>query len=376
MRVRILGGGVAALGCALALIRRTRIRDVLVFERESAEGLRARVGHGLLLMRNGVEALKALGARHVLHGCTPIRRTVIQDGRGGVVHVDGLEEVYCTTRARIVEGLRRELPAGTMLVDHECEQVDLAGGGPEEDRVEAVTFRRRPPLVRGGFDLLVGADGWRSVLCEALNPGYRRAPSRVREIVTSTVLPGLAKRIGSDFIKTLFPDRGLAFGLLAPGKDRVIGFLQYDAERHAVSRRATASDLARFLRAALEDAPEPVRAYREAADLTTAHLWCPPDADLPPRLSCANAVLVGDAAHPLLPFTSQGVSAALEDGVMLADSLAGGGPDVLAGALAAFTRRRRRRLGVFVEGGRRILSRFLETGGDFVLPYVLGAGAA
>jgi salicylate hydroxylase len=375
VRVRILGGGVAALGCALAMIRRARIRDVRVFERESAEGLRRKVGHGLLLMQNGVKALKTLGAAHILDGCTPVQRTVIQDACGSVIHVDTLEEVYCMTRTRIVEGLRGELPTGTMLVDHECEQVDLTRRCPGEDQVQAVRFRRRPPLTRDAVDLLVGADGWRSVLCEALNPGYRRPQSRVREIVTSTVMPGLARRIGTDFIKTLFPDRALAFGLLAPGEDRVIGFLQYDAQRYSAPRDATAADLGRFLLALLEDAPEPVPTYLEAADLTTAHAWSPPDADLPPRLHCGNAVLIGDAAHPLLPFTSQGVSAALEDAVLLADCIAGDGCDALAGALAAFVRRRRRSLGAFIDGGRRILSSFLGTEGGFVLPYVVGAAA-
>jgi 2-polyprenyl-6-methoxyphenol hydroxylase-like FAD-dependent oxidoreductase len=263
-----------------------------------------------------------------------------------------------------------------MLVDHECEQVDLMARSPGEDQVQAVRFRRRPPLTGDAVDLLVGAEGWRSVLCEALNPGYRRPQSRVREIVTSTLMPRLAKQIGGDFIKTVFADRALAFGLLAPSADHVIGFLQYDAERYSPGRDATAADLGRFLRTLLEDAPEPVRTYVEAADLTTAHVWSPPDADLPPRLHCANAVLIGDAAHPLLPFTSQGVSAALEDAVLLADCLAADGGDGLTGALAAFARKRRRGLAAFIEGGRRILSSFLDTGGGFVLPYVDGAAAA
>jgi 2-polyprenyl-6-methoxyphenol hydroxylase-like FAD-dependent oxidoreductase len=364
VKVRILGGGVAALGCALALIRRAGIRDVRLFERESAEGMRRKVGHGLLLIRTGVKALRALGAAHILDGCTPLRRTLIQDAAGSVVHVDTLEDVYCVTRAQIVQGLGRELPPGMMLVDHDCQRVGML-----QARVQAVRFRQQPPLE--ALDLLVGADGGRSVLCGALNPGYRRPRSRVREVVTSTVMPGLAARIRNVFCKTLFPDRALAFGLLAPTAERVIGFLQYDAERYSPPRDATAADLGRFLRALLGGAPEPVRTYLAAADLASAHLWCPPDADLPPRLHCDNAVLIGDAAHPLLPFTSQGVSAALEDAVVLADCLAR--REALAGALAAFTRKRRRSLAAFVEGGRRILSSFFDTAQGFELPYLNGA---
>jgi salicylate hydroxylase len=131
--------------------------------------------------------------------------------------------------------------------------------------------------------------------------------------VTSTHLPYLAAQLRSCFVKTLFPDRGAAFGLLAPTDTRTIGFLQFDSERHkSPSPNATAEDIRHFLDQVLSGAPEPVPTYLRHADLETAHVWEPVNADIPARLHCDNAVLVGDAAHPLLPFTSQGASAALE----------------------------------------------------------------
>jgi hypothetical protein len=192
-----------------------------------------------------------------------------------------------------------------MLVDHECEQVDLTARSPGEDQVQAVRFRRRPPLTADAVDLLVGAEGWRSVLCAALNPGYRRPQSRVREIVTSTVLPRLAKQIGGDFIKTVFADRALAFGLLAPSADHVIGFLQYDAERYSPPRGATAADLGRFLRTLLEYAPEPVRTYVEAPispPLTGPRLTptCRPAFTAPTRFSSGTPLI------PCCPLPARG----------------------------------------------------------------------
>ena len=55
--------------------------------------------------------------------------------------------------------------------------------------------------------------------------------------------------------------------------------------------------------------PPPINAWLAVADFTSAHLWMPVDADLPDHIHCENAVVLGDAAHPMLPFTSQGVSA-------------------------------------------------------------------
>jgi salicylate hydroxylase len=52
--------------------------------------------------------------------------------------------------------------------------------------------------------------------------------------------------------------------------------------------------------------------------------------------SKGNATLLGDAAHPMLPFLSQGAAMAIEDGYVLAQSLAFHGPRQLQAALRAY----------------------------------------
>jgi salicylate hydroxylase len=52
--------------------------------------------------------------------------------------------------------------------------------------------------------------------------------------------------------------------------------------------------------------------------------------------SKGNATLLGDAAHPMLPFLSQGAAMAIEDGYALAQSLAFHGPRQLQQALQAY----------------------------------------
>jgi 2-polyprenyl-6-methoxyphenol hydroxylase-like FAD-dependent oxidoreductase len=49
--------------------------------------------------------------------------------------------------------------------------------------------------------------------------------------------------------------------------------------------------------------------------------------------------LLGDAAHPMLPFLAQGAAAAIEDAAVLADALAGMSDDAAAGDVAAALRR-------------------------------------
>ena len=382
MRARILGAGVAGLACAVALRRRAHIEDIVLYERDRpAAG--ERTGHGLILMQNGLKALSALGVSHLLEGYTALTRALFQDASGAAVHAERLSDVYCVTRAGIVEGLSQALPDGLVEHGQSVDRVEMdprsfrsAATPVESARVGGVHLRSGQVILDSDFDLLIGAEGYRSPLCDALNPGLERPVSRVMEIVTSSEIPTLAEQLGSSFVKTVFADRGLAFGLLSPTPTRVIGFLQFDGERYApLARELGPDDFRRFLCEVLEGAPEPVPAYLRRASFETASLWRPVNSELPAHLHCDNAVLVGDAAHPLLPFTSQGVSAALEDAVILADVLGTMEPPGLPAALAGFCRDRRSDLRSYVDGGRRILAHFLDSSSSFVAPYVDGAAS-
>jgi salicylate hydroxylase len=48
--------------------------------------------------------------------------------------------------------------------------------------------------------------------------------------------------------------------------------------------------------------------------------------------------VIGDAAHPMLPFQAQGANQAIEDAVVLAACLAGAGPGEQAAALRRYER--------------------------------------
>jgi len=375
MRVRIIGGGVAGLSLAIALGRRADIDAITVYERETSDTLPRKLGHGLILMANGVAALEEIDAGDVLEGSSALRRTVIQDGDGAPMQTEPMGEVFSATRAAIVEGLRTRLGASTLRLAHRCVEVHLEATHSGRSRVCALSFAGSGREEIAEDELVVDASGWRSPLCAALNPGFSRKSSRVKELVTSTSLPELADRLGDTFVKTVFPERGVAFGMLAPTAERVIGFLQFDSERITQpARGATEGAIRSFLREHLRDAPPLVQHYIEHADLSTAHVWHPVDADLPPLLHCDNAVLIGDAAHPLLPFTSQGVSAALEDSIILADTL-GALTDAteLPQALEGFAADRAEDVAVYVEQGRAILEDFVGASTPAALPFIDGA---
>jgi salicylate hydroxylase len=66
-----------------------------------------------------------------------------------------------------------------------------------------------------------------------------------------------------------------------------------------------------------------------AAD--TVYKWGLFDRDPMPAWSVGRATLLGDAAHPMLPFLSQGAAMAIEDAFVLASALQKNGTDVAAG---------------------------------------------
>jgi salicylate hydroxylase len=70
--------------------------------------------------------------------------------------------------------------------------------------------------------------------------------------------------------------------------------------------------------------------------------WALYDRDPLPRWTDGRVTLLGDAAHPMLPYLAQGAAQALEDGYVLADMLAAHRNDPLA-ALAAYEQARRPR---------------------------------
>jgi salicylate hydroxylase len=76
-----------------------------------------------------------------------------------------------------------------------------------------------------------------------------------------------------------------------------------------------------------------------AAD--TWYKWALYDRDPIPQWTRGRATILGDAAHPMLPYLGQGACQAIEDGVVLVTALSAEAADPLTG-LARYERTRRR----------------------------------
>ncbi len=308
-------------------------------------------GFGFLLLAGGLQALQSLGLAPRGQGLgQPLDRLRLCLDNGQPIREHRLEQVLAVDRSTLLRALQGALPADAIRFDHELQDLEWQG-----EWVQAAHFSNQQ---RHSADVFIGADGVNSH-CRRHIVAMAPRPARVREIVALVELPDLAAELGLDFLKLLDPRGGLAAGLIPLPKGRVLWFVQFDGERFAPPQPAAIPD---FLRRHVGHFALPLQRAIAATDLGQAHLWQPWDVDPPARLVRGNLALVGDAAHPLLPFTSQGLNLALEDGALLAEALlrCDSAAD-LAFALQSYAQQRQPLLPRYVSLGRQIAR-------DFVAP--------
>lgn len=347
-------------------------------------------GHGMILLPNAMYALQLLGAKdNIVQSCNCIKTTRVIDGTCEDIYrlQDNVEtpaeEMYCCTREALILSLSTVLfsnihPSSLdeqveILFDMKCVHIQRSD---DNQYIVQLSFSNNTQFEIAQDDLVIGADGVGSLLFRAMNPTALHRPlSRVFEVVTSTVAPSLAQKLGSCFYKVVLRRQGLAMGLLSPTDDIVIGFIQYDTERYPTP--SNKSDCRKLFFSCVDQVQSCDRSlfsqYCNQLNENSAHVWRPVNADLPIVMNLNNAVLIGDAAHPLLPFTSQGVATALEDAIILSDCLRDtlNRPHTMHSTLSHFVSLRRKEVQRIVDHGRVMLDNFVHGDNKTIeLPYV------
>lgn len=328
--ITVLGAGIAGLAVARALA----LRGAKVTVLEQAEAVRE-VGAGLQITPNGATVLAALGLGEALAAAGLASQAVeLRDGPD-----DALV-------ARL--DLARLRPGQAWRFVHRADLVGLLLDGAREAGVELRLLQRAervelseagPVLVTAqGAELrpglLIGADGLHSVVRRALNGAA--APFFTRQVAWRAVIPAEAG-IAPVAEVHMGPGRHLVSYPLRGGTLRNIVAVE---ERSAwVEEGWSLKDDAMELRLAFERFGPRVRGWLEQVEecwlwglfrhpVARRWGWTAPEA--PAR----GLAMLGDAAHPTLPFLAQGANMALEDAWVLAQALEG--HDTLAAALAAY----------------------------------------
>ena len=333
--ITIIGAGIGGLAAAIALRRHGALVTVL----EQAEAI-SEVGAGLQVTPNGLAVLKALDLAEDLAWCSQRARAVVLRS-----HTRS-DEVLRLDLEQYAADLRYYFVHRSDLIGILADAARRAGVKVRLlQKVERIETGARPKvhLANGaqcGGDLVIGADGLHSRLRAALNGSSE--PFFTGQVAWRAVVPNTVG-LGPEAQVFMGPGRHLVAYPMRDGS--IVNLVAAQERKEWAEEGWNHKDDPENLRRAFAGfggiAGDLLRSVEDVA------LWGLFRHEVAQSWHGEALALVGDAAHPTLPFMAQGANLALEDAWTLSASLAEA-PDMAAG-LALYQTRRRTRAAKVVE---------------------------
>ena len=343
-RVAIIGGGIGGLTAAHALCR----CGVEVSIYESAPELRE-IGAGVALGPNAMKVLRSLGLEDDVRAIAGRWEwAVTRHGKTGRVISKTSRTQQATLfgsagatahRADLLDVLSQSLPGEIVTLGARCVGVESEG---------ATGVARFQDGSEVEADVIIGADGIHSAVRESLfGPDAPRFTGKIcyRSVVRVDAVPG--EPPPADNVQWLGPHGTIV--LYPVRRDELINVVcHYDDEayRHEswVSRCERAEVLERY-----RGWHESLLRVLSAGEVW--YKWALYDRDPIPEWTRGRVTVLGDAAHPMLPYLGQGACQAMEDGCVLAAAVKAE-PDDPVAALRRYERSRRPRASQVVLASR------------------------
>lgn len=328
LNIAVIGGGIGGLAAALAFRRAGA--SVTVYEQ--AEAIRE-VGAGLQLSPNGLKVIEALGLPLAPGGAPRAAAVSLRDYRAG-------REVLRLDLGRLGPGMEYRLVHRADLIDM-LASVGAREGGKIRllQKLGSVSPGARPEahMANGdriSADLILGADGLHSVVRAALNGAA--PPHFTGQVAWRAVVPNVVNHPPEARVH-MGPHRHVVSYPLRDGAEVNLVAVQERADWTEESWSLTGDPA--DLRAAFSDfGGDTARLLAEADVPGLWGLFRHPVAE---TWHGEGVALLGDAAHPTLPFLAQGADLALEDAWELFDACRAA-PSLEAG-LTAYQKRRQER---------------------------------
>lgn len=363
-RILIIGGGIGGLAAALAF-QRIGHRP-LVLERAPALG---EVGAGLTVGPNMLHGLAWLGVGEATRAAASIPR------HGGVLDVVSGELMVANDRGESPvrrygqpyvqihrADMHRILAEAVLRNDPDAIRPGHTLTGLVQDqRSVRACFAHGQEL---GGDILIGADGSRSAVREALFPGHEP------HFTGYVAWRGLVPRDRLAHLE-LYPDsaimvgHGRSFARYPVAQGRLLNYVAWVERAGWAEEGWSIPSTVDELMANFADAAPVISQIVHQTLPGECFKWGLFDRDPLPAWSVGRVTMLGDAAHPMLPFLGQGAAMAVEDAVILARTIAQSG-DMIA-ALASYQAARIERTSQVMHASRDAVRAFHAPG-----PYVRG----
>lgn len=349
--ILIVGAGIAGLTAAGLLLRSGH--RVRIFEQTQTLG---EVGAGIQISANAGHVLDSLGLRQRLLGasCTPERwqsrgyltGDIVNEFAIGSDHQSRHGFPYCMMHRADLHAMLVDV---VRTLDNQTIRLGASASGYFET-ADGVTLKLADGSTHTG-DVLIGADGVKSVIrAQIVGPDQ---PVYSGLAAWRGLIP--AERLPGDFmglINTTFVGPGRHMVLYWLGKQKLLNFVapvETDMEvKESWTVRAPWTDL----KADFDGWHPDVQTVIDATDRESCFRWALNIRKPVRNWRSERAVVIGDAAHPTLPFLAQGAALAIEDAGVLSRALASAG--AISDMLERFQHGRFDRTARVVEGAARL----------------------
>ncbi|WP_151448335.1 FAD-dependent monooxygenase [Lacisediminimonas profundi] len=313
-RVAVVGGGLGGLTAALALIARGF--DVTVYEQAHELG---EIGAGVQLAPNAMKVLMALGLeKQVLSAAFEPDAHVVRNWKTGsitattqmkgVYHQQFNAGYYTFHRADLHAVLVKALPTERVRLSSKCTGVRNVGDKAVLDFTDGTQVET---------DVVIGADGIHSVIRQSL---FGDQPPRFTGVVcwrglvpTSSLPPDL---VSKDMTAWFGPHSTIVTYYVRGGEMvNWAAFFEQDWRQESWRIEGDKGEV-------LETYKDWHPAINQLVSKTERlYKWALFDREPLPQWTEGRITLLGDSAHPMLPYLAQGACMAVEDGYALALAL-------------------------------------------------------